>query len=457
MKPLFYCTLLCCAALLTACGGPAKNPVLTTESGLIRGVETATDGVIVYKGIPYAAPPVGDLRWREPQPPQPWTGVKSADTFGAAAVQSDQPVGSFYQKEFFRMGDPVRSEDCLYLNIWTPAAGNPEAKLPVAMWIHGGAYIQGYGHEVEFDGEAFARRGVILVTVNYRLGILGFLAHPLLSAESPHGVSGNYGILDQRAALAWLRRNIGEFGGDPDRITVFGQSAGAGSVQCLLASPLCEGMIAGAAIQSGGGLRGLGNWNTLTEAEVSGRAFTEFAGLGTLEEMRTCPAEKLCDLAVQFSTESVEGFRLAPIVDGYLLNAGFAETALAGRLPDIPYLAGSVSGDSDPMKESIPHFGKLLDSLGRRAAYLYCFTRPLPGDDAGAFHSAELWYLFGTLDRSWRPFTETDRRLGARMTDYWTNFVRTGNPNADGLLPWKPYTSDEPEVMTLDIRERKDI
>lgn len=437
---------------MTACG-PLNNPILTIESGLIQGVETATEGVVVYKGIPYAAPPVDDLRWREPQPPEPWSGVKTADTFGPAAVQADQPVGSFYQKEFFWMGDPVRSEDCLYLNIWTPAAGDSEAKLPVAMWIHGGAYVQGYGHEVEFDGEAFARRGVILVTVNYRLGVLGFLAHPLLSAESPRGVSGNYGILDQRAALAWLRRNIAVFGGDPDRITIFGQSAGAGSVQCLLASPMCEGMIAGAAIQSGGGLVGLGKWEALADAEASGATFTEFAGLGTLEKMRNCSAEKLCALAAQYAADSGNALRLAPVVDGYLLNDGFAETALAGRLPDIPYLIGSVSGDSEAMKASVPDFGMLLDTLGRRPAYLYAFTRALPGDDAGAFHSAELWYLFGTLDRSWRPFTGADGELSERMTDYWTNFVRTGDPNGAILPRWKPYTRSEPMVLELNIRE----
>ncbi len=456
MKPHFFGTLLCGAALLAACGGhPSKNPVLTVEGGSIRGVETASAGVVAYKGIPYAAPPVGVLRWREPQPVQPWSGVRSADAFGPAAVQADQPVGSFYQKEFFWMGDPVRSEDCLYLNIWTPAAGDPAAKLPVAMWIHGGAYVQGYGHEVEFDGEAFARRGVILVTVNYRLGVLGFMAHPLLSAESPHGVSGNYGILDQRAALMWLRRNIAQFGGDPERITVFGQSAGAGSVQCLLASPLSAEMIAGAAIQSGGGLSGLGRgWvNDLARAEASGKAFADYAGFETLEEMRDCPAEKLCALAAQYGAETGNSLRLAPNVDGYLLQADFTQTALAGRLPDIPYMVGSVAGDSEPMKESVPEFGALLDGQGRRPAYLYSFTRSLPGDDAGAFHSAELWYLFGTLGRSWRPFTEADRELSGRMTGYWTNFVRTGDPNADGLPLWKPYTASEPEVLTLDIRE----
>lgn len=455
MKPLCFYALLWGAALATACGEQvAENPVLTVEGGQLRGVETTSEGVIAYKGIPYAAPPVGDLRWREPQPVKPWKGVKTADSFGPASVQADQPVGSFYQKEFFWKGDPLRSEDCLYLNIWTPAAGKPDAGLPVAMWIHGGAYVQGYGHEIEFDGEEFAKRGVILVTVNYRLGVLGFMAHPLLTEESPHGVSGNYGILDQREALGWLRRNIARFGGDPDNITVFGQSAGAGSVQCLLASPLCRGMIAKAAIQSGGGLRGLDSReNSLADAEASGRAFLDFAGFETLEAMRACPAEKLCSLAVEYNAQTGKAVRLTPNVDGYLLNDHFTGTAMAGGLPDIPYLVGSVAGDSESLKESIPDFGALLEAQGRRPAYLYSFSRALPGDDAGAFHSSELWYLFGTLGRSWRPFSETDRELSVRMTDYWTNFIKTGDPNGGNLPVWKPYMQACPSIQQLDIRE----
>ena len=231
--------LLLSAVLLLSCNNP--NPVLTIEGGQIQGIQTQTEGVVVYKGIPYAAPPAGSLRWREPQPVLSWEGVLTADKFGAAAIQNDQTPGSFYHKEFFAAGDPERSEDCLFLNIWTPAAGKPEKKLPVAMWIHGGEYAQGFSHEIEFDGEEWAKRGVILVTINYRLGIYGFLAHPLLSAESPHHVSGNYGIFDQLAAIRWIKKNISRFGGDPDNLTVFGQSAGAGSVQALVASPLSDG------------------------------------------------------------------------------------------------------------------------------------------------------------------------------------------------------------------------
>lgn len=453
MKTFLWTIALCGVALLMACHpNMSRNPVLTVDGGQLTGIPTDDGKVIVYKGIPYAAPPVGALRWREPQPPIPWQGVKCADTFGPAAMQSDQEPGSFYQREFFWMGDPQRSEDCLYLNVWTPAAGQPEARLPVAVWIHGGAYIQGYGHEIEFDGEAFARRGVVLVTLNYRLGVAGFLAHPLLSAENPHGVSGNYGLLDQRAALDWVHRNIDRFGGDPANLTLFGQSAGAGSVQALLASPLCQGRATKAILQSGGGLRGLGSrQNGLAEAEASGRALMEFAGLTTLEAMRACPAEQLCALPEAFAAAGRGAVQLAPCVDGYFLPATFSDAARAGRLPDLPYMIGSTAGDSPEWQTSPADFSLLLESQGRRPAYVYRFTRPLPGDRAGAFHSAELWYLFGTLDRSWRPFTAADRDLSRRIIGYWTNFMRTDDPNGPDLAPWAPCTHEHSEAFELDI------
>ena len=235
------------AVVMAACSG--KNPVLTVEGGKVQGVPTETPGVTVYKGIPYAAPPVGELRWKEPQPVVPWEGVLVADSFGHPAVQNPHTPGG-YTPEFFFDGDPEFSEDCLYLNIWTPAAGKPGKKLPVTLWIHGGGYVAGWGSEPEMDGEEWARHGGVLVTFNYRLGIFGFLTHPALSAESPHGVSGNYGMLDQIAALKWVKANIAQFGGDPDQVTIMGQSAGAMSVQTLVTSPLSKDLVSGAIIQS---------------------------------------------------------------------------------------------------------------------------------------------------------------------------------------------------------------
>ena len=435
--------------LLASCGSD-PNPVLTIEGGKVQGVQTSTESVIVYKGIPYAAPPVGSLRWREPRPVQPWEGVKIADSFGPAAVQNDQVPGSFYHKEFFAAGDPERSEDCLYLNIWTPATGNPNKKLPVAMWIHGGGYSQGFGHEIEFDGEQWAERGVILVTINYRLGIYGFLAHPLLSAESPHHVSGNYGIFDQLAAIQWIKRNIAQFGGDPDNLMIFGQSAGAGSVQALVASPLSAGLIQKAIIQSGGGLRGLGLVNTLENAEESGQTFFDGAGLTTLEQMRAATIEDIRTMQREAMAER-RGVRTSPITDGYLSTGSFSDIVLGDKLPKIPYMIGYTADDMGIMKETVDEFSLKLEELGRDGAYCYQFVRPLPGDDAGAFHSSELWYIFGTLERAWRPFIEADYLLSTKMIDYWTNFAKYGNPNGNDLPEWKPYTSRHSEFMIFNI------
>ena len=435
--------------LQAACSN--ANPVLTIEGGMVQGVQTATEGVIVYKGVPFAAPPVGSLRWREPQPVLPWDGVKMADKFGPAAIQNDQVPGSFYHTEFFATGDPERSEDCLYLNIWTPAAGNPDRKLPVAMWIHGGSYTQGFGHEIEFDGEQWAKRDVILVTINYRLGIYGFLAHPLLSAESPHHVSGNYGLFDQLAAIRWIKRNIAQFGGDPDNLTIFGQSAGAGSVQALVASPLTTGLIQKAIIQSGGGMRGLGLSGALENAAEGGQTFFDGAGLTTLEQMRAASVEDI--LAIQReATAGRRGVRTNPVVDGYLSIGSFSDIVLVDKLPKIPFMIGYTANDIGNMRESIIEFSLKLEELGREGAYCYLFARPLPGDEAGAFHSSELWYVFGTLDRAWRPFIAADHQLSAQMLDCWTNFAKHGDPNGKDLPEWKPYTARNSEFMVFNIK-----
>ena len=321
--------LLCTAVLcLTACTD--KNPILTVEGGQIQGVPTGTAGVTVYRGIPFAAPPVGALRWKEPQPVIPWEGVMVADTWGAPAWQAKHSGGG-YTPEFFFDGDPDFSEDCLYLNVWTPAAGKTGAKLPVTLWIHGGGYTAGWSFEPEMDGEEWAAHGGVLVSCNYRLGILGFLAHPALSAESPHGVSGNYGMLDQIAALKWVKRNIAAFGGDPDRITIMGQSAGAMSVQTLVTSPLSKDLVAGAIIQSGGGLTeapALGG-TPLTQAEADGKALMDWAGYGTLEQMRAASPEDIMGIAARYMAEKRQWLRLSPVVDGYAYPETFQQPAQA--------------------------------------------------------------------------------------------------------------------------------
>jgi para-nitrobenzyl esterase len=446
MKNLRIGIFVCLLSILFSC--TVKNPVLTIDGGQIQGVETTTSGIVLYKGIPYAAPPVGDLRWREPQEVIPWEGIKVCDTFGAAAPQKLTDPGSFYDKEFYAQSPHVKSEDCLYLNVWTPAAGKKNSKLPVAMWIHGGAYRNGFGHENEFDGIAWAKKGVILVTINYRLGVLGFLAHPELTAESPNHSSGNYGILDQVAAIKWIKANIEQFGGDPDKIMIFGQSAGAGSVQALVASPLTEGLIFAAIMQSGGGISSRPPY-MLSDAEQAGESITKFYGCSSIEEMRSIPADSLGDFENRtnaFMKAENKMVYLSPNVDGYLLTESFRDAAVKGNLANIPYILGGTIVDMRGNSKPISDF--CLEFEGKNSkAYAYQFARPLPGDEAGAFHSSELWFVFHTLDRCWRPFTPGDEALSQYMVECWTNFAKYGDPNGKGEESWKPYTKDNPQFM----------
>ncbi|MBR6424011.1 MAG: carboxylesterase family protein [Bacteroidales bacterium] len=440
--------------LTTAC--TEKNPVLTIEGGCIQGVPTGTPGVTVYRGIPFAAPPVGELRWKEPQPVVPWDGVKVADTWGNPAWQAAHTPGG-YTPEFFFDGDPAFSEDCLYLNIWTPAAGKPSKKLPVTLWIHGGGYSAGWGFEPEMDGEEWARHGGVLVTFNYRLGLLGFLSHPVLSAESERGVSGNYGMLDQIAALKWVRANIAQFGGDPDHITLMGQSAGAMSVQTLVTSPLSKDLVAGAIIQSGGGITDgpLLGGTQLAEAEVSGQELMEWAGYETLEQMRAASPEELLAIPMRYMMEKKQYLRLSPVVDGYAYPETFQEAALAGRIANVPYMMGCTLDDMGMLASGIDRFCFEREKAGI-PAYAYQFARRLPTDGRegvlqGAFHSSELWYMFKSLRFCWRPFISGDYDLAEQMITFWTNFAATGNPNATGPEIWTPCTSSSPEFMILKL------
>lgn len=437
----------------------------TVKHGRMAGVEK--DGFTLFRGIPYAQPPVGELRWRAPRESKPWDGVYRADKWPCRSIQEIRK-DTFYDKEFYDEPEyqtPV-SEDSLYLNIWTPAKEAGE-KLPVAFWIHGGAFMGGFGHEKEFDGEGYCRRGVILVTVNYRLGPIGFLVHPWLSDESKENggpaVSGNYGILDQIAALKWVRENIEAFGGDPDNITVFGQSAGCMSVQTLVSSPLTKGMIAKAILQSG---VGLSCDHTLAKAELEGVQFAVNAGVNSLEEMRALSFEQIMAAAGPIIMKGFPTMELpyTPVIDGVVLKDGYNSTVEQGRTHDIPYMVGSTLNDIATSRENLAKGirGKVFDGSkrwcveqqnnGRRPSWLYYFTRQLPGDAAGAFHSSELWYMFGTYGRCWRPFTEADGALSDRMMDYWTNFMKTGDPNGTGLTAWAPYR-DDCDMMEFDAEE----
>jgi len=431
-----------------------KNPVLTIEGGQIQGVQLETQGVYVYRGIPYAAAPTGDLRWKEPQPVTPWEGVMVADTFCNACMQAAHHEGEFYQKEFFDEGDAPYSEDCLFLNIWTPAPGRVNKKLPVAMWIHGGGYVAGWGFEKEMDGEAWAERDVVLVTINYRLGIFGFLAHPELTAESPHHTSGNYGILDQIAALNWIKDNIAQFGGDPANIMIFGQSAGAGSVQTLVSSPLAKPLISNAIIMSGGGVseRPMMGGGDLEDAAQRGKTIMDWVGYDTLKKMRAASTKDVFELAGTYAAETGQRVGFSPIIDGYVSEESFSSAVLANRVADVPYMIGSVMDDIPFLAspESIAAFCIARDKTGNKA-YAYQFARALPGDDAGAYHSSELWYVFHTLDRAWRPFNEEDQVLSNVMIDAWTNFARYSDPNGAQGGEWTPYTSQAQEYMIFKL------
>lgn len=451
MKKRSYFVLITLVLVISSCN--RSNPVLTIEGGKVVGVETATKGIIAYKGIPFAAPPVGDLRWKEPQPVISWEGVMSADSFRAAAMQVTWDSNSFYGREWRASGSVPFNEDCLYLNVWTSAAGKTDKKLPVAMWIHGGGYREGFGFEPEMDGgEDWASRGVIFVTVTYRLGVIGFFSHPLLSAESPNGVSGNYGLMDQAAALKWIQKNIEQFGGDPDNITIFGQSAGAGSVQSLCASPQTKAIVKKAISMSGGGLGNRRPGITLDTAQMAGKAMMDFFGKTTLQEMRTLSFDELTQMAKQYSDTTKKRLFWSPVIDKYFLTGTFSDLALTDEIADIPYIFGFTANDMFDMRQAVGDFCLLREKQSDKPAYAYLFSRQLPGDTtSGAFHSSDLWYVFHSLRHSWRPFTKADDELSLNMVDYWTNFVKFGNPNGAEPGTWTPYTTAIPEFMIFDV------
>ncbi|MCR5077333.1 MAG: carboxylesterase family protein [Prevotella sp.] len=430
---------------------PAQSPVLNITGGRIQGVASGAQGITVYKGIPYAAPPVGELRWKRPQPVKPWKGVRRADTFGNISWQGGQQPGSFYWREFYQNEHTTMSEDCLYLNVWAPSAalGKPGSQLPVVMWVHGGAYMNGYGNEITMNGDAWARRGVILVTINYRLGLLGFLCHPALSAENGEGISGNYGTFDQVAALQWVHDNIAQFGGNPDNITVMGQSAGAASVKNLVISPLSRGLVRHAIIQSGGGIgKFIDDGRTPAAADEAGKALMDKAGYTTLSQMRAARPADILKLMAWGNAQ--------PHTDGVVLTESFDEAVLSGTAADVDYLIGSTLDDIMPMSKQIDAFCYARDSISTHPTYQYLFARKLPGSKDGAFHSSELWYMFGTLRRSWRPFTAEDEALSNRMLDCWTNFAKYGNPNgnpAESIKEtWHAFTRQNPYVEVLNVR-----
>jgi len=480
----FLVTLI---AMFFAGVASAQQPApVRVEEGLLQG--TLEDGLTVYRGIPFAAPPVGDLRWRAPRPAEKWEGVRQAVKFAPGPIQGWGPPAG-------------KSEDCLYLNIWTPAKSSTD-RVPVLVWIYGGGFNAGSTSEPVYSGEKLARKGVILVSIAYRVGQLGFLAHPELSAESPNHVSGNYGLLDMIAGLRWVQRNIAAFGGDPRKVTIFGESAGGIAVSMLCVSPLAKGLFHGAISQSGGSfgppratLFPGENMKRLTDAERSGKAFADSAKVYSIAELRKLGVDKL---------GAVRSFAW-PIIDGYVIPDDQYKLYEAGRFNDTPILVGYNSDEgasfSPPKTPSeyisgvkarygkfaadllkaypvdsnkVPKtardlardaaFGwhtwswaRLQARMGKAKAFYYYFDHhpdfPEGSRKAGygSPHGQDVAYVFQHLNPASPEATSTDGEISEAMATYWTNFAKHGDPNGEGVPQWPAFSDVKPVVMYFDL------
>ena len=473
-----YLLLMGLAALLAACSAPApQSPVLTVEGGQIQGVPADVAGVTVFRGIPFAAPPIGENRWRAPQPVVPWEGVRLCDKFGHPAFQAAHYPGG-YTTEWGYGDEAPYSEDCLYLNVWTKAPGQTGKKLPVAVWIFGGGMREGWGSEPEFDGQEWAGKDVVLVSFNYRVGPFGFFAHPELSAEDPEHATGNWGTLDQIQALKWVKQNIAQFGGDPDNVMIFGQSAGGRSVKFLSASPLTRGLFNKAVIMSGSGLvdprkpaqplfpggpvMPAQKMTTLSEAEASVKEVADWANFKDLAALRRASTETIFAMGTLYT--QVTGKRsvlssspISPYIDGYVLNESFDDACINGNLAQVPYMIGYTLNDAGNMRDQIQDFCLNREQMGGQA-WAYQFARPLPTDGRpnvlqGAFHSSDLWFVFKSLKNCWRPWTQGDWDLSEKMLTAWSNFAKYANPNGPDGGDWKPYTADNQTFMVFRLDE----
>ncbi len=483
MRRILYPAVAMLLAGLVTSGAEADGRIegaaIAVDGGAVTGNWAANAHVRAYLGIPFAAPPVGDLRWKPPQAVAPWQGVRAATSFGPQCLQPNGSPKSVYFE--YAGGDLPMSEDCLTLNVWTPAG--PAKDLPVMVWLYGGGFQVGSAARPVFNGTRLAERGVVVVTINYRVGILGFLAHPELSAESTQHASGNYGLLDQVAALHWVKRNIAAFGGNPGNVTIFGQSAGATSVAHLMASPLARGLFHRAVAES---TALPARMNSLTDAEALGKAFAQKLGAASITELRGKSGREILDARTA----------AGPIVDGWFLPADTYTLFREGKEAPVPFLTGwnRNEGATFPHAASLAaHKKSVEDKFGKDAdralklypadddttarqssknvyrdatfawgtwtsarlhakhgqpTYLYFFDHPQPlgaqqtyeeidtPDRLGTFHSSEYPYIFGTLDVLSRDWTATDRALAVRLQAYWTNFARGGDPNGSGLPQW---------------------
>ncbi len=492
------------AALALVCVRPAAAQVgiVSVTGGRVEGV--TIDGITSFKGIPFAAPPVGNLRWRAPQPVKPWSGIKEADHFAPSCMQNQKTLEQLYG------APPAMSEDCLYLNVWTPARSARE-RLPVMVWIYGGGFTEGATSIPVYDGTHLAQQGVVLVSVAYRLGVFGFLADPELSAESPRHVSGNYGLRDMIAALDWVKANIAHFGGDPSRVTIFGESAGGAAVMILAASPAAHGLYQRAISESGD----VRSWREpasandagtlaaepLATAEATGQRFLAGLGARDLAAARALPAD-----VIQKAQPSGLQSPFTPILDGEVLPGNEYELYQAGRFNDTSVLVGTNADEgriftpagvtparleaqiharygryAGAILALYPHvtnaqaeqaardvfrdstfawdswsWARLQSQKGQGKAYLYYFDRHSPQEPLGPVHGAEIPYVFGNVapipSQSFGPPGPADVAFSQQIQSYWINFAKTGDPNGPGLPHWPAFSASSPRVMYLDAR-----
>ncbi|HKG69884.1 MAG TPA: carboxylesterase family protein [Segetibacter sp.] len=464
--------------------------------GLISGVKGNDGNVTIFKGIPFAAPPVGELRWKAPQPVSRWQGVKTCVAFGPSPMQNKPKAFSMWSAEFLIPEAPI-SEDCLYLNVWTGARSQKE-KRPVLVWIYGGGFNSGGSGVPIYDGEAMAKKGIVFVSMNYRVGMFGFFAHPELTKELGNNASGNYGLMDQVAALQWVQKNIAAFGGDPGNVTIAGQSAGSMSVNFLVASPLAKGLFTKAIAESGANFsRGS---LTSQQAEQDGVKLIETLKASSVADVRKIPAEELLKAR---STGR-------PNIDGYVIPDAIANifasgkqnnvTLLTGWNEDEGLLSGPIKSAADFRKQAKEQYGadaatflkfypastdaeaatsqlklsrdmifgvqnftwaNVQSSQGKKV-YVYRFTRKVPATGEyvkyGAFHTGEVPYAYDNLKFVNRPWKAVDRQMAKNMSNYWANFIATGDPNGKGLPQWPAYTIADKQIMILDtIQESKHL
>ncbi len=475
------------------CTGCNVKPgtLVRIENGKIEGSYNDDESIRIFKGIPFAAPPTGDLRWQAPRPVQSWEGVRPCTEYGPSPVQNKPEPFYCWTEEFIAKPEPL-SEDCLYLNIWTSARSQTE-KQPVFVWIYGGGLVSGSSNCDIYDGEEMAKKGVVFVSINYRVGVFGFMAHPGLTEESGYHASGNYGFLDQIAALGWIRDNILAFGGDPDNVTIAGQSAGAFSVHALIASALAKGLFNKAILQSGG-LFSNRLMQNLEEAEQAGLHFMEVAGVNSLDALRAMPAEQILALG----NDSAVG-RFGVTLDNYVLPVDLLAHFEQKLHNHVPIMAGWVTGDGALMgqtemtlaqymaaaesqygdrateflsifpaatdeevrqmnsKLAMLNFAgitvHMLSGFNSHPTFVYEFGH-LPPDkpdfpNYGAFHTSEVPFVLHTLHAWNRPWRTVDEKIENWMSSYWAHFARTGNPNGEDLPEWKMYDKISGHILMI--------